>query len=82
MLSDKYAAGDAEEDLNNLPNGKQIDGSHYKKLHMQPWDFIIANNIPYLEGNIIKYICRHRKKGGAKDLLKAMHYLEKLLESY
>ena len=38
---------------------------------IQVWDFIIANNIPYLEGNIIKYVSRWRKKGGIEDLKKA-----------
>ena len=62
-------------------NEKQISGSHYKTKTIQPWDFIIANNLPYLEGNIIKYVCRFKDKGGMDDLEKAKHYLEKLIES-
>jgi hypothetical protein len=47
---------------------------------IQPWDFIIANNLGYLEGNIIKYVTRHKEKGGIEDLKKAQHYLQKLIE--
>ena len=65
----------------SLANDTQIDGGHYKFRAIQPWDYIIANNIPYLEGNIIKYVTRWRDKGGKKDLEKARHYLDKLLET-
>jgi len=58
----------------------QIAGDHYRKQTIQPWTYIIENNIPYMEGNIIKYITRWRDKGGVNDLLKAKHYLEKLIE--
>jgi hypothetical protein len=34
----------------------------------------------YAEGNAIKYICRHKKKGKKKDIEKAIHYLEMILE--
>lgn len=62
-------------------NDGQVGGDHYKKKAIQPWDYIVANEIPYLEGNIIKYVSRWRDKGGLKDLEKAKHYLEKLIES-
>jgi hypothetical protein len=61
-------------------NAKQIDGAHYKKLKIQPWDYIVANNIPYLEGSAIKYLTRWRDKGGIQDLQKAQHFVEKLIE--
>ena len=61
-------------------NSKQIDGDHYKKLKIQVWDFIIQNELPFCEGNIIKYICRYKSKGKVTDLEKAKHYLEKLIE--
>jgi hypothetical protein len=61
-------------------NEKQVGGSHYKGKGIQPWDYIAANNIPYFEGNIIKYVSRWRDKGGIDDLRKAGHYLEKLIE--
>ena len=59
---------------------KQIGGSHYKDFKIQPVEFIVENNVPYLEGNIIKYLMRHRAKNGLQDLEKAKHYLEILIE--
>ena len=61
-------------------NDKQVAGDHYKKLKIQTWDYIWANNLGYMEGNIIKYVTRWKDKGNEKDLLKAKHYLDKLLE--
>lgn len=59
---------------------RQIGGSHYKDFVIQPVEFIHRNGIGFLEGNIIKYTCRHNKKNGKDDLLKAKHYIELLLE--
>lgn len=53
---------------------------HYKDKPLQVWDYVIANNLGYLEGNVIKYISRWRQKGGVDDLRKAKHYIEKLIE--
>jgi len=50
-------------------------------MKIQPVEFIIANNLPYLEGSILKYICRHRAKNGKQDLKKAAHYLQMLIEA-
>lgn len=60
-------------------NDKQVSGTHYQ-TNVQPWDFIVANNLGYLEGNIVKYISRYKRKNGIEDLNKAKHYLEKLIE--
>jgi hypothetical protein len=59
---------------------KQIGGSHYAEMAIQPIEFITANQLSFLEGNIIKYVCRHRNKNGADDIKKAMHYCELLLQ--
>ena len=59
---------------------KQEGGRHYKDFKIQPIEFIHANGIPYMEANVIKYVCRHREKNGREDLLKAIHYLELLLD--
>jgi hypothetical protein len=41
----------------------------------------MENNLTFCEGNALKYITRHRRKGdGAKDIHKAIHYLEMILE--
>lgn len=63
-------------------NEKQIGGDHYKINAIQPWDYIIANNLGYLEGTAIKYITRWKSKGGIADIDKAIHFLEKLKETY
>ena len=61
-------------------NDVQHGGDHYKTKAIQPWDFITSNNIGFLEGNAIKYLCRWREKGGVQDLEKARHYIDKLIE--
>lgn len=58
----------------------QISGNHYKDLKIQPVEFIHANNIPFLEGNVIKYVTRWRNKNGLADLAKAKHYIDLLIE--
>jgi hypothetical protein len=60
-------------------NDKQINGDHYRGA-IQTWDYIVANDLGFLEGNVIKYVTRFRKKNGVQDLLKAQHYLQKLIE--
>lgn len=58
----------------------QVAGDHYKDLKIQPIEYIHANNIPFAEGCVIKYVSRWRNKGGIKDLEKAKHFLELLIE--
>ena len=60
---------------------KQVGGNHYKKYKIQPVEFIIKNNIGFVEGNIIKYVLRFKEKGGVSDLEKAKHYIELLIDS-
>lgn len=62
------------------PTDLQEGGNHYKDLSIQPVEFIHANKIGYLEGNVIKYVVRHRKKNGKEDLLKAKHYIDLLIQ--
>jgi hypothetical protein len=54
---------------------------HYN-MEIQPIEFIVKNNIPFREANIIKYVCRHRDKDGINDLLKAQHYLQMLIDEW
>ena len=58
---------------------KQVGGNHYKDFAIQPIEFIVKNNLGFIEGNVIKYICRWRKKNGLEDLEKAKHYVELLI---
>lgn len=79
----RKAADAAKETLEKAtyrnPLKTQEGGTHYKGMQIQPAEFIHANNIPYLEANVIKYVCRHREKGGIDDLRKAQHYIELLI---
>jgi hypothetical protein len=59
---------------------KQVGGSHYADMTIQPIEFITANGLDFLQGNIIKYVCRHKNKNGADDIKKAIHYCELLLQ--
>lgn len=59
---------------------KQVSGNHYKSLKIQPIQYIHANDLPFAEGSIIKYVTRWRDKGGIADLEKAKHFLELLIE--
>jgi len=61
------------------PKTQQTGGNHYTKMAIQPVEYIVANNLDYLEGNVIKYVSRHKNKGGAEDIRKAIHYLKFIL---
>lgn len=63
-----------------LPSEIQVGGSHYNRMKIQPVDFIYQNNIPFIEGCVIKYVCRHRQKNGLEDLKKAKHFIDLLIE--
>ncbi len=63
-----------------MSDSNQIGGVHYKNLPIQPTEYIQKNNLTFIEGNIIKYVTRHRHKNGKEDLMKALHYLQQLIE--
>ena len=58
----------------------QVGGSHYKSMAIQPIEYIHANNMPFIEASILKYISRWRNKNGIQDLMKAKHFIELLIE--
>lgn len=70
---------DQRDDRPPIANDRQIGGNHYRSM-IQHWDYVVANEIPYLEAQVIKYLTRWRKKNGMEDVLKAKHYLDKLIE--
>ena len=74
VISDKVTLGELHA------YDKQIGGSHYQKFKIQPSKFVIENELLFPEGCAIKYICRHRLKGKKEDILKAIHFLEMILE--
>jgi len=59
---------------------KQVGGTHYKSMVIQPSEFINKNDLPFAEGNAIKYLCRHKQKNQKEDLLKAKHYIDMAIE--
>ena len=63
-------------------NAEVTNPKHYDQVGfgIQPLQYILANELDFLEGNIIKYVSRYPHKGGVNDLLKARTYLEKLIE--
>lgn len=62
------------------PLDVQVGGGHYKDLPIQPVEYIHANGIGYLAGNVVKYVTRHKAKGGEADVRKAIHYCQLILE--
>ena len=58
---------------------KQVGGDHYKSMVIQPSEFINRNNIPFAEGNAIKYLCRHKQKNQKEDFERRLIYIKKIL---
>ena len=55
---------------------RQVGGKHYKSYKIQPIEFITANNLSFIQGCVVKYICRFNSKNGKEDLDKIIHYCE------
>lgn len=66
--------------MTSNPLDIQEGGDHYKSLKIQPVEYNQANQIPYCEGNAIKYLTRHRNKGKELDLKKAIHNCQLALQ--
>jgi len=79
VFKEKYQHGIAQQ-YEGAAKDFQIGGNHYKNMVIQPVEFITKNNIGFIEGCIIKYVCRHQDKGGVQDIDKAIHFLELLKE--
>lgn len=61
-------------------NERQVGGEHYKGTDYQHWDWVNEVNLHYLPATASKYVTRHRRKNGAEDLGKAVHYIDKAEE--
>jgi len=59
---------------------RQVSGGHYKDLKIQPVEYCHANDLPFIEGCVVKYVTRWRDKGGVDDLRKARHFVDLLIE--
>ena len=66
--------------MTEKPLNTQIGGNHYKNLKIQPIEYIMANNLNYCQGDVIKYISRYKFKNGLEDLKKAKHYIDILIQ--
>ena len=63
-----------------MATSKQVGGDHYAVMKIQLIEFILANELGFCEGNVIKYLCRYKRKNGLEDLKKARQYLDFLIE--
>ena len=54
----------------------QVGGTHYSDLAIQPAEFSEKNKLSFLEGCVVKRMCRHRRKNGIEDLRKSMHEIQ------
>ena len=63
-----------------MASSKQVGGDHYAVMKIQPIEFIMANQLGFCEGNVIKYLCRYKRKNGLEYLKKARQYLDFLIE--
>ena len=62
------------------PYDRQVDGDHYQKLAIQPMQYSLLNGMDACQHTVIKYVTRFRDKGGIKDLEKAKHCIDMLIE--
>jgi len=73
--------GNDQDNIRWLHENEEVTNpKHYVGLGITPLEYITANELDFLEGNVIKYVTRYPHKGGVNDLLKARTYLEKLIE--
>lgn len=68
------------EELTSKPNHKQVGGTHYKDMKIQPIEYTLSNGLGFCEGNVIKYISRYKTKNGVEDLEKAKHCIDLLIK--
>lgn len=62
----------------------KVSPDHYQLGTIQTWDFIIDQDLDFLLGNVVKYVCRAGTKPGESrldDLLKAQAYIDKAILS-
>ncbi len=69
-----------EESVGMTELSHQLGGDHYRKMAIQPIEYILANDLGFVEGAVVKYVSRWKEKGGIEDLEKALHLLKMLIE--
>jgi len=78
-MSDNHTLGNIQQLTINDPVSRP---AHYTQGKIEVLDFILDQGLPYLPGQVIKYICRYRFKNGLEDLQKAEFYLKRLIEEW
>ena len=70
------------EHSGNNPLDCQVGGDHYLGFVIQPVEFITKNKLGFLQGCIIKRICRYDKPSGKglEDLKKIKHEIDLLIQ--
>ena len=76
-VSKKYPVDTFGKLTNNFEN--KINPSYYG-TGFDVIDFCQANNLDFMQGNVIKYVTRYKEKNGKEDLLKAMKYIERMIK--
>jgi hypothetical protein len=61
---------------------EQVGGQHYLDMKIKPFDLSMANNLNAVQHTAIKYIMRYPFKDGEKDLKKARHCIDWLIEHH
>ena len=81
---EKYPNEIANDMINYIEKQCALDiqqgGTHYKTMKIQPVEYILANNLGFIEGCVVKYVSRWKNKNGVEDLKKAKHFLDLLIE--
>lgn len=80
VIEEKWGIDNRIKEKSSLD--RQVGGFHYKDYHIQPIEFMVKNNLSFVVGSVIKYLCRYNKMGGKglQDLEKCIHYIELLIE--
>ena len=58
-----------------------IKPDHYRGSEIDVIDFCQANNLDFMQGNVIKYVFRYKNKNGLEDLEKAKEYIDRMIEN-
>jgi hypothetical protein len=66
--------------MSNAALATQVGGNHYKKWAIQPVVFSELNNLSACQHSIVKYVMRYGDKDGMRDLQKALHFCDLLIE--
>ena len=85
IIDEKLGVTPEEEEIWKMKaDEKQVGGTHYKDMEVQPWaimESVLTREefIGFLKGNIIKYSMRQGRKD-SDDAGKCKHYMQKLKE--